>query len=310
MTKLTEDDFNESELFTAPIAKLIEAEAAKASNPLAGFFRLPGLSVKLPTNGVFFPEGGIEFDENGEVTVLPMKAADELMLSSPDALMNNTAIINLIESCVPQIKMPSMVSSPDLDVLLLAIRVASNGEDMESEAECPECGETNNFLINIPTVLQSMQEIPAVNQVRASANMVVYLKPHTIATQSKILNMVFRETREAQALDVNVGLSDDERAVAMDRIMKGLAAINLFGVEQSVTKIVIPNAEVTDRNHIHEFINNTDRTTLGKIRDAVEKLNSMGVDKNVSVECAHCKHTWNTEIEFNPSTFFAERSSD
>lgn len=310
MTKLTEDDFNESELFTAPIANLIEAEVAKASNPLAGFFRLPGLSVKLPTNGVFFPEGGIDFDENGEVTVLPMKAADELMLSSPDALMNNTAIINLIELCVPQIKMPSMVSSPDLDVLLLAIRVASNGEDMESEAECPKCDETNNFSIHIPTVLQSIKEIPAVNQVRASANMVVYLKPHTIATQSKILNMVFRETREAQALDVNVGLSDDERAVAMDRIMKGLAAINLFGVEQSVTKIVIPNAEVTDRNHIHEFIHNTDRTTLGKIRDAVEKLNSMGVDKNVSVECVHCKHTWNTEIEFNPSTFFAERSSD
>jgi len=223
--------------------------------------------------------------------------------------MNNTAIINLIESCVPQIKMPSMVSSPDLDVLLLAIRVASNGEEMESEVECPKCEEENKFVINIPTVLQSVKTIPAVNTVRVSDNMVVYINPHTISTQSKILNAVFKETRAAQALD-NTELNDDERAIAMDAIMKRLADVNTFGVEQSVVKVVIPNAEVTDRQHIREFIHNTDSKTMKKIREALEKLNSMGIDKMVEVECAHCKHKWETEIEFNPASFFGERSSD
>jgi len=180
---------------------------------------------------------------------------------------------------------------------------------MESEVECPKCGQENKFVINIPTVLQSVTTIPPVNTVRVSDNMVVYINPHTISTQSKILNAVFKETRAAQALDGSE-LSEDERATAMDSIMKRLAEVNTFGVEQSVVKVVIPNAEVTDRQHIREFIHNTDSKTMKKIREALEKLNSMGIDKMVEVECAYCKHQWETEIEFNPASFFGERSSD
>lgn len=315
------DDFDENEMFSqataqypvAPDAAMAPTPspfvAGPAGNPLASYFRLPGLSVPLPTQGVFFPAGGVELDENGEVSVYPMKAADELLLSSPDALMNNTAIINLISSCVPQIKAPAMVSSPDLDVLLLAIRVASAGEDMDSEAVCPKCNETTQFKINIPEVLQSVKTIPPINTVRITNDLLVYINPHTIAVQSKILNAAFKQTRAAQALDAQE-LTDEERSMQASLIMKQLADINLYGIEQCVVKISHPGGDVTDRQHIKEFMENIDSRKLNAIRKKVEELNNMGIDKTIEVDCTHCDNHWETEIEFNPASFFGDRSLD
>ena len=304
------DDYNENEMFPnlQPVPSPMVDKPV--GNPLAKYFRLPGLSVSLPTKGVFFPVGGIELDDNGEVSVYPMKAADELLLSSPDALMNNTAIINLVASCVPQIKLPQMVSSPDLDVLLLAIRVASTGPMMESEAVCPECRETTQFEIDIPEVLNQVKTIEPVNTIRLSDDLIVYINPHTIAVQSKIFNEAFKQTRAAQALEMNDELTDEERSIQASMIMKKLAEINLYGVEQCVVKVSIPGTEVTDRQYIKDFMDNIDSKKLNVIRKAVEKLNNEGIDKTIEVECAHCKHKWTTEIEFNPATFFGDRSSD
>lgn len=311
MPKMVDDDFDESAMFNHAMHDVLAAKPVTTnSNPLAKYFRLPGLSIKLPTNGVFFPEGGIELDDAGEVTVLPMRGADELLLSSPDALMNNTAITSLVSSCVPAIKMPQHLSAPDLDAILIAIRVASNGETMELELPCPKCEGENRFEINLPAVLSTMTTIPEQNPIRLSDDVVVYLRPHEVAVQTKILVSVFKETRAAQALDANPDLDDEEKTAKLGEVMKRLNDMNLFGVINSIIKVVVPGAEVTQFEYIKEFIDNTDKATLNKIRSGLEKINSMGVDKSIPVQCTHCAHEWTTSIEFNPATFFEDRSSD
>ncbi len=313
MSKMLDDDFDEDKLFSAPSAPVASPPSdtqIKIGNPLSKYFRLPGLSVTLPSRGAFFPNGGIEMDEQGQVEVLPMRGADELLLSSPDALMNNSAIFGLIQSCVPQIKMPEYVSAPDLDVLLLAIRVASTGENMDVEVECTECGEDTKFELHIPTMLQSAQTIDPINLVRINDEMVVQINPLTLAAQTKILTGAFKETRAAQAMQMNEEISDEERAIKTSAIMRNLADLNLYSVQQAVVKVTIPDSEVIDRKHIAEFIQNIDRATLKKIRDRVDELNAKGVDKSFSAECASCGHQWTATVEFDPSSFFESRSSD
>ncbi len=315
---MVDDDFNESEMFSqqafvpapAPVAVPVVAAAPEADNPLSKYFRLPGLSVSLPTAGAFFPAGGVELDAAGEVSVLPMRAADELLLSSPDALMNNTAITNLIRSCVPAIKMPEYVSAPDLDVLLIAIRIASSGETMEIELPCPECKKENTFEVHLPSVIGTMKQIPAQNPLRLSDEVVVYLRPHTVSAQTKVLVSAFRETRAAQAIDADQTLSDDERNKRLNGVMDRLNDMNLFGLANSIVKIVVPGYEVTNHQHIKEFLGNTDKATLNKLRIEMERINGMGIDKSVPATCQHCAHSWEGSIEFNPATFFEERSSD
>jgi hypothetical protein len=302
---VAEDEFNENELFTDKAFA-----APKSSNPLAAYFRLPGCSVKLPTGGVFFPEGGVELDEAGEVKVLPMRAADELLLSSPDALMNNSAVMSLIASCVPAIKMPELVSAPDLDVLLLAIRVASSGDKMDVELVCPKCDEKNPYEVDLPSILQTITPVPAINEVRLSDDMVVYLRPHTVKLQTKILIAAFKERRIAQAMDMNESATDEERDATYKGVMARLAEMNTHGVACSIIKIIVPGAEVSDQGMIEEFLVNTDSRTLNRIRAALETINNMGADKTVPATCGDCGHEWAGSIEFNPATFFEERSSD
>jgi len=304
------DDYNEDEMFTPPQPVKRKAPVAAPVNPLAAHFRLPGLSIRLPTGGAFFPEGGVVLDAAGEVAVYPMRAADEILLSSPDALMNNSAIVSMIRSCVPAIKMPELVTTPDLDALLMAIRIASGGETMDLITQCPKCQEENTFVIDLPAILSAMADIPPVNLIRVSDDIVVYLRPHTITAQTKILLDVFKETRAAQAMDLDETLSEEDRSQKSSDIMQRLTKINFYGIAACIEKIVVPTAEVDDQGYILEFIENTDKNTLAKIRKGVEALNAMGITKTMQAQCPHCEHEWDAAIEFNPATFFAERSSD
>jgi len=317
---ILEDDFDENAMFKSPAPAPAAAVApavpspmvsmGSTQNPLTKYFRIPGISVKLPTGGQFFPAGAIELNENGEIDVLPMRGADELLLNSPDALMNNTAILNLIKSCVPQIKRPELVSAPDLDVLLLAIRVASTGDKLELELPCPKCEVSNKFELDIPSMIQTAKPIPAVTTVRVTDEVVIQINPLTLGAQTRILVDAFAETRKAQSLDMSDDLSDDERNAMSNEIVQKIADINMYSVQQSIVKVIVPDAEVTDRKHIAEFVQNIDRASLQKIRAKIDELAKLGVDKSFEAECAHCAHKWPAQVEFDPATFFGTRSFD
>ena len=109
------------------------------TNPLLDFARKVELSIKLPSNGNWYPEGMIDYTMTGEVEVYPMLPKDELMLMNPDALLSGQANINLIKSCVPAIHQPEKLLYPDLNVLLLAIQKATYGDKLTMQVVCPEC---------------------------------------------------------------------------------------------------------------------------------------------------------------------------
>ena len=91
------------------------------SNPLKQFFRRPAVYLKLPSGGLGYPEGAINLPDNGEIPIYPMTAIDEITSRTPDSLFNGVAVVELIKSCVPDIKDPWSVTNVDLDPLLVAI---------------------------------------------------------------------------------------------------------------------------------------------------------------------------------------------
>ncbi len=155
-----------------------------------------------------------------------------------------------------------------------------------------------------------MTRIPATLPLRLSDDIVVYLRPHAVSVQTKILVSAFRETRNAQAIDADPDLSEEERSARLTGVMDRLNEMNIFGLAHSIVKVVVPGHEVTDLKYISEYLANTDKGTLEKLRNELERINSMGIDKSVPATCSHCAHEWVGSIEFNPATFFEERSSD
>ena len=100
-------------------------------NPLKQYFRRPGLYLKLPSGGSGYTPADLVLPENGELPVYPMTAIDEITAKTPDALYNGVAITEIIKSCVPNILDPWKITSVDLDAVLIAIRAATSGGEME-----------------------------------------------------------------------------------------------------------------------------------------------------------------------------------
>ncbi len=124
-----------------------------SDNPLKQYFRRPAVYLKLPSGGLGYPEGTIDMPDTGELPVYPMTAIDEITSRTPDALFNGTAVVEVIKSCIPNIKDPWQLSNVDIDPILVAIRAATHGSNMEIETDCPECKETGKYDLNLSGVL-------------------------------------------------------------------------------------------------------------------------------------------------------------
>jgi hypothetical protein len=72
-----------------------------------------------------------------ELPVFPMTAIDEITYRTPDALFNGQAVVNVIQSCIPDIRDAWKTPGADLNAILVAIRIASYGHDMDMTVKCP-----------------------------------------------------------------------------------------------------------------------------------------------------------------------------
>jgi len=278
-------------------------------NPLEQYYRVPGVHVKLPTRGLFMPPGTIEFSMTGDLSVKPMAAKDELHLKSPDMLMSGVALEKLIESCVPSIRAPRLVSTQDLDVILLAIRAATYGDVMKLDVTCPKCETISEIECNLPALLATMKQVED-NSVRINDEIVAYVRPYNIDNATRMAMASYDEARRLQNLE-NSELTSTERNKEIQKSMDKINKMNLEMLSDCIMKIVVPGAEVTDRMAIYAFICNVAKPWVEKIDKKLKEVNSIGIDKSLRVKCSKetCGHEWTTEVEFNPSTFFDAASS-
>ena len=110
------------------------------TNPLQKYFRQPSVYIKLPS-GLQYGTDVIEPSTTGELAVLPMTAMDEVKFKTPDALMNGQGVVDVIQSCIPQIKDAWKITSYDLDSIFLAIRIATYGETVDITYNLPVMNE-------------------------------------------------------------------------------------------------------------------------------------------------------------------------
>jgi hypothetical protein len=106
--------------------------------------------------------------------------------------MSGLAIEKLISSCVPAIKTPALISAPDLDVLLIAIRAATYGNMMPVDVECPKCSEELSFDCDLGAVLGTMVEVPETLDLRLSKDVVVVMKPHSLQSADQAVACCLR----------------------------------------------------------------------------------------------------------------------
>ena len=154
-----------------------------AGNPLAKHFRQPSIYIKLPSEGVWYDDSVITLPENGEIPVYPMTALDEITYRTADALFNGEAVVTVIKSCIPLFKDASRISTQDLDTVLIAIRLATYGHEMEFTSRCPECEEQNDLALDLREIMERIRKADFTKPV-VFGDVEIHFKPLTFKEQN------------------------------------------------------------------------------------------------------------------------------
>jgi hypothetical protein len=155
------------------------------NNPLKQYFRQPSIYIRLPSQGEFYPPGTLDMPPNNEIPVLPMTAVDEITYRTPDALFNGSAMVNVIHSCVPSIKNAWHAPVADLNSILVAIRIASYGHELEIETTCPGCKHIESFALDLRNALDQLT-MPDFSATVTYGDLEIYFHPMSYEKQNEI----------------------------------------------------------------------------------------------------------------------------
>jgi hypothetical protein len=272
-----------------------------STNPLKQYFRRPALYLKLPSGGKGYAAGVIEFPENGELPVYPMTAIDEITSRTPDALYNGLAVTEIIKSCVPSIKQPWEILNVDLDPILVAIRMATNGQLMELETVCPSCTESSKFDLNLTGVLGSFKPGDYATPL-SNDDLQIKFKPLNYKQVNQAGESQFEIQRLLNSID---GITElEERNKATSTIVQTINNMALELMIDTIEYIKTPDATVFEKEFIREFLNNCDKNTYNKIKDKNIELRKSTELKPLEVKCLHCQHEYTQPFNINISDFF------
>lgn len=277
--------------------------------------RQPKIYIKLPSNGAYWGPGSIVLPENGELAVYSMTAKDELAFKTPDALMNGQAVVDVIQSCIPSIKDAWKIPNTDLDLILIAIRLATFGERMEVSHVVPGTGEEVTHEIDLRQMIDQLivngnqwQEAVTINdQLTCFVHPLTYR--HITATGLKTF-----ETQKLMQVINNDQLSEEQKLEVFNKTFKVMAEITIDLISDSIREIHTPDAVVTDRVFIREFIENTDKEVYKKLEDHISGMkNRMGLQPLTirSTEeqiAAGAPETYKLPISMDNSNFFGAGS--
>ncbi len=271
------------------------------NNPLKQYFRRPSIYIKLPSKGLNYDEGVIMLTENGELPVYPMTAIDEITSKTPDSLYNGTAVAEIIKSCVQNIIDPWKINSTDLDAILVGIRIATNGNEMDIETHCPSCDEDFKYGINLAVILNNF--LPG-----------DYSKPMVIGDlQIKFRPLNYRELTanairqfEIQRALVNINSLDDgpEKEKKSSDLFKTIALSTIELIANTIDSIVTNEIVVTEKAYILDYLQNTDKKIVDAIKEKSLSLRETTQMKPLEIDCNGCNHHYTQPFTLNVSDFF------
>ncbi len=270
-----------------------------ATNPLQKYFRQPKIFISLPSQGIYSSDA-ISGDVN-KLAVYGMTGMDEIIFKTADALISGESTARVIQSCIPEIKDPWLISSLDIDLILTAIRVATYGSEIESTRICPSCGTDNSYTFNLSAMIDFYSSCKYNNTVTVD-ELTVVLRPlnYKESTDFSLKNFNIQK-RVAQ---VNTLKDDDERKTLTDEILLELTTLRQEIFSSGIESVSIGSQTVTDKTHILEWLNNSDRTVTDKINKHVEANRAAWTPPVQVTKCDNCGFEEEVPIELDQSNFF------
>ena len=276
-----------------------------SSNPLMKHFRQPAIYYRLPSGGRFWNDDSLSLSATGELAVLPMTTRDEITLKTPDALMNGQGVVDVIQSCVPSITNAWDTPSVDLDATLIAIRIASYGQQMDYDANCPSCNEENSYAIDLSRALEGIQ-MPDYDTPVVVSGLKIKLKPQKYFDRNNVSMLNFEEQQLLKVLSQASEMNPNDLKTQFDAHLQRLVDINIGLLTTSTEYIELEDGtRVSDVDYLIEFYSNTDTRVIKAVQTRLAAIAEQADIPPQDVTCSNCGAKFGIGINFEYSSFFA-----
>ena len=279
------------------------------ANPLNKYFRQASIYVALPS-GTDYPQDVVTKSETGEIGIMPMTAKDEIRFKTPDALMNGQGVVDVIQSCVPDIKDAWQIKSYDLDTILVAIRIATYGETMEINFNVPGANESVAHTVNLPAILDEIQKTTVDTSFKLKDGLKITVQPLTYRDMTSTSLQTFQQQKMYSAVQ-DSELPDEDKATRFNDAFKKLTDLNRNILLKNIATIALSDGTViTDAAHIKEFVDNANATLIKEIETKLMDLRTQGAVKPLKLKATEeqikkgAPATYDVPVTFDTSNFF------
>jgi hypothetical protein len=270
------------------------------NNPLQKYFRQPKIYVKLPSKGLYYDPGVLAGDHNS-VPIFAMTGMDEIIYKTPDALYSGEATIKVIESCCPYIKDAKQIPSLDVETFIIAIRIATFGENISIDQNCPKCGTENSYDVPLSSLLDYFQTIKFENTITINEELSIKIRPlkYFEMNHYAVENFKLQKTL-SQIDDVEV----EQQQKYLNDMYSDLAALQLDLFLTSIESVKIGSEAVTDKQLIGQWLENSEREVFQTIKTLFEKNKNEWTLPEQKVQCSACQSNNEISIVLDQSNFF------
>lgn len=242
------------------------------ANPLQKYYRQPSIYITLPTGGRYYEADAFTPTETGEIPIFPMTARDELLFKTPDAMINGQATVDVIKSCVPNIKNPWQMTNYDTDAVLIAIRIATYGETMDVTYKVPVINEEETRSVNLPALLENLKNKKITEKFKLENGMEFYVSPLTYKKLTAVQTAQFEQQKIYSAV-ANSNLTEEQKSQQFTKSYYALNSLNFELLSESISLIKLPDGtEVKDSSMIKDFIENADTKLVNEIQSRLVEI--------------------------------------
>ena len=279
------------------------------TNPLNKYFRQASIYVALPS-GTDYPPEVVSPSKTGEIGVMPMTARDEIKFKTPDALMNGQGIVDVIQSCVPDIKDAWQVKSYDLDTILIAIRIATYGETMDINFNVPGTKETASHTVNLPALLDQIRLSKVEDSFVMADGLKVTVNPLTYKDMTTTSMQTFQQSKMYSTVQGSE-MPDEEKQKRFNEAFKTLTELNASLLQKNIRSMTMTDGtEITDAAHIKEFMDKANTKLVKEIEDKLTALRAQGAVKPLKLKATEAQiksgapANYEVPVTFDSANFF------
>ena len=241
---------------------------------------------------------------------MPMTAKDEIRFKTPDALMNGEGVVDVIHSCIPDIKDAWQIKNYDLDTILIAIRIATYGETMDINFTVPIANEQASHTLNLPSILEEIQRQEIKNECTLKDGLKVQVRPLTYKDMTSTALRTFQQQKMYSTVQ-DSKLGDEEKVKKFNEAFKSLTELSMSLLLRNIEKITTPEGtEVTDPVQIKQFVENANATVITELQEELNLLRIQGSTKPVKLKATEeqikkgAPATYEVPVTFDTANFF------